>query len=136
MAVTPGSESLPPGLVDYLAASDRQRTERVVKNLERFTPREQQLIREAAVMGFVRGNMGARRDEIPPDSDVLYDVLVAIDGMRDLYPLIGNHTCDCCGRNVRTPLHHEAHDDSGDSWDYCQDCNNAGCDLVTCSLIS
>lgn len=42
--------------------------------------------------------------------------------------------CDCCGRQVPTPFHHDAHDDSGDSWDYCQECNDKGCDLVTCSL--
>lgn len=43
-------------------------------------------------------------------------------------------TCDCCGRKVPTPFHHDAHDDSGDSWDYCQECYDTGCDLVSCSL--
>lgn len=42
--------------------------------------------------------------------------------------------CDCCGRNVPTPFHHDAHDDSGDSWDYCQECYDTGCDLRECSL--
>lgn len=43
--------------------------------------------------------------------------------------------CDCCGQNrEKLPFHHEAHDDSGDSWDYCQECYDAGCDLTTCSL--
>lgn len=44
-------------------------------------------------------------------------------------------TCDCCGQQrQKLPFHHDAHDDSGMSWDYCQECYDTGCDLVTCSL--
>lgn len=43
-------------------------------------------------------------------------------------------TCDCCQfQRTELPYHHDAHDDSGDSWDYCQQCYDIGCDLVTCS---
>ena len=42
--------------------------------------------------------------------------------------------CDCCGQTrPALPYHHDAHDYPA-SWDYCQECFDAGCDLVTCSL--
>lgn len=43
--------------------------------------------------------------------------------------------CDCCGHAGNLPYHHEAHDGSA-SWDYCQACYDAGCDLLTCSRTS
>lgn len=43
--------------------------------------------------------------------------------------------CDCCTLWRDTlPYHHDAHDDSGDSWDYCRACWDEGCDLRSCSL--
>lgn len=46
--------------------------------------------------------------------------------------------CDCChlGR-PELPYHHDAHDDStgtGRSWDYCQECEDAGCELIDCNV--
>ena len=42
--------------------------------------------------------------------------------------------CDCCGRaEAKLPYHHDAKDGSAMSWDYCQACYDAGCDLATCS---
>lgn len=43
--------------------------------------------------------------------------------------------CDCCGlARLALPFHHDAHDDSGDSWDCCQECEGAGCDLIECNI--
>lgn len=43
--------------------------------------------------------------------------------------------CDCCQlARPALPFHHDAHDDSGNSWDYCQECENAGCDLIDCNI--
>lgn len=51
--------------------------------------------------------------------------------VRHEHPLV----CDCCCKTRdRLPFHHDAHDDSGDSWDYCQSCDDAGCELVSCAL--
>lgn len=36
--------------------------------------------------------------------------------------------CDCCGRNVDTPYHHDnRQENGGGSYDYCQGCYDAGC---------
>ena len=53
--------------------------------LRGLTKREQQLIRESAVMGYVRGVM-AHRKEIPADSDVLALVVDCCLNFPDLYP--------------------------------------------------
>lgn len=53
--------------------------------LRGLTKREQQLIREAAVMGYVRGTM-AHSEEIPADSDVLALVIDCCLNFPDLYP--------------------------------------------------
>ena len=50
-----------------------------------LTKREQQLVREAAVMGYVRGTM-AQSKEIPADSDVVALVIDCCLGFSDLYP--------------------------------------------------
>lgn len=43
--------------------------------------------------------------------------------------------CSCCNlARPELPFHHEAHDDSGRFWDYCQECENAGCDLIDCNV--
>lgn len=44
-------------LVQYLAIRDQQRTERAEVTLSAMNPRERKLVREAAVMGYVRGAM-------------------------------------------------------------------------------
>jgi hypothetical protein len=53
--------------------------------LRGLTKREQQIIRESAVMGYVRGTM-AHSKEIPADSDVLALVIDCCLIFPDLYP--------------------------------------------------
>lgn len=53
-----------------------------------LTKREQALIKDAAVMGYVRGAMAPRGAEIPGDSAVLALVVDCCLSMPDLYPAI------------------------------------------------
>jgi hypothetical protein len=81
-------------LVRYFAARQEQRAERVESVVAALNPRERKLVREAAVMGYVRGAMagavaaraGERDATIPPDSFVLREVVDACLSMPDLYP--------------------------------------------------
>lgn len=79
-------------LADYLAARDRERSERVAQAIAALTDRERALVREAAVMGYVQGALttgGAVHDsEIPPDTAVLRLVVAACQALPDLYPTI------------------------------------------------
>lgn len=80
-------------LVRYFAERQRQRAEQVVAVVGAMNPREQRLVREAAVMGYVRGTMAGRVDGregretvIPHDRDVLALVVSCCLSMPDLYP--------------------------------------------------
>jgi hypothetical protein len=42
-------------------------------------------------------------------------------------PSATTDVCACCQRNVETPFHHENKYPRTDGYDYCADCNNAGC---------
>lgn len=57
-----------------------------------LTKREQALIRDAAVMGYVQGTMVPRSrsdgSDIPPDGQILASVLDGCLAMSDLYPAI------------------------------------------------
>lgn len=84
---------LSPEIVEILGVRARLRQDKRIEALARFTPREQRLIREASVMGFVRGVRyeGYRRDdepEIPRDGWIVEQVLGGCLSFEDLYPLI------------------------------------------------
>lgn len=78
-------------LARYLTVRARQRSDEAELVLTGMTKREIRLVREAAVMGFVRGGMGVQHDGdgarvIPKDSAILVEVITACLGMVDLYP--------------------------------------------------
>jgi len=73
-------------LADYLTAREHERDQRTTNALAALTPREQALVREAAVMGYVQGAMSQRGEAIPPDSKILRQVVTACLTMPDLYP--------------------------------------------------
>lgn len=90
---------LPPGLLDYFEARERDHLHRVEMVLQGMNPRERKLVREAAVMGYVRGEMQGRISaggggiraagrDYPGDRAVLIDVIGACLSMADLYPTI------------------------------------------------
>lgn len=81
------TDSLLTGLAAYAQMRDRQRVERVNATLGAMTGRERALVREAAVMGYVQGQMAAGGNvKIPPDSAVLTLVVASCLEMSDLYP--------------------------------------------------
>ncbi len=84
------------GLGSYFAARERQRAEQVASVLGAMNPRERKLVREAAVMGYVRGTMAGavdaragRETEIPHDRDILALVVSCCLSIPDLYPTFG-----------------------------------------------
>lgn len=89
------SPTLPPELIRYFADRQQQRADAVNRALATLSPYERRLVREAAVMGYVRGTMAGRADahqgrmtEIPKDSAVLFEVVDACIAMDDLYPFL------------------------------------------------
>ena len=74
----------------YLVAQDKARRERVLRILGAMTKRERQLVKEVAVMAWVRGNRasGDGHAAIPPDSEIVTDVILACLSMENLYPTV------------------------------------------------
>lgn len=90
---------LPSELVAYLTARDQQRVDRVRRALATLRPYERRLVREAAVMGYVRGAIAGRsraalgepRDgDIPADSAILTEVILGCASMDDLHPYLAD----------------------------------------------
>jgi hypothetical protein len=85
----------PPELLRYFESRQRQHADAVNQALSTLRPYERRLVREAAVMGYVRGAMAGRsratlgepRDgDIPPDASILADVIGACIDMD--YPYL------------------------------------------------
>lgn len=81
---------LPEDLVRYLARQDQQRADHVQQTLNALYPIEQRLVREAAVMGYVRGRLAGLGGEkkVPPDSEIVAEVIDACLAMPELCPVI------------------------------------------------
>jgi len=77
-------------VASYLAGRDQQHAQEIEDALAALTPREQALVKEAAVMGYVRGHLaaGTGPPRIPADSAVLAEVIGACLATPDLYPNI------------------------------------------------
>ena len=84
---------IPTALLGYLALRSRDRAGRVRDALAALTPREQALVRDAAVMGYVRGAQavaaGSVSGKIPADSAIVAEVVGACLSLPDLYPTLG-----------------------------------------------
>ncbi|MFI1728213.1 hypothetical protein ACH40E_03025 [Streptomyces acidicola] len=79
---------LPASLIAYLAGRDAARANAVNNLLDRLTPRERALIRDTAVMGYVRGRMHPQGEQHPKDGAVLAEVIDACLAFPDLYPAV------------------------------------------------
>jgi hypothetical protein len=81
---------LPAALVTYLVNRDTARANAVRAFLDDLTDRERGLIRDTAVMGYVRGRMHPADEPHPKDSHVVAEVLAEVVdaclAMPDLYP--------------------------------------------------
>lgn len=82
--------AIPEPLLAYFAQREAARADVVLTFLASLTERERRLMREAAVMGFVRGRMHPDSEAHPKDSAVLAEVIDACLALPDLYPVI-NH---------------------------------------------
>lgn len=77
-------------LGQYLRDRDNERLQAAAKMWGNLTEREQLLVKEAAVMGFVQGNLARpdSREEHSGDRDVVIRVLTAVRDFTDLYPTL------------------------------------------------
>lgn len=81
MSLSHRSADVPDWIVEYLADRDQERSERRAEAFAKLTERERALVREFAVMGFVRGTFhGQYRDSaaFPRDREIMAEV---IDGI-------------------------------------------------------
>jgi hypothetical protein len=77
------------GLLRYFAVREQQHANRRQTVLDALTDQERALVREAAVMGYVRGSLTApHRPQIPSDQAIVAEVVDACLAMPDLYPTL------------------------------------------------
>jgi hypothetical protein len=79
---------LPAPLIAYLAKRDADRADAITGFLASLTDRERALVRDAAVMGYVRGRMHPSSEPHPKDSAVLAEVIGCCLAITDMYPAI------------------------------------------------
>ena len=84
--------TIPSEVGHYLEARRAHREADRNAILAGLTKREQELVRDAAVMGYVQGRMVPRSrsdgSDIPPDGVILASVLDGCLAMSDLYPAV------------------------------------------------
>lgn len=85
-------DALPEFLIRYLTERDTQRGNAVADVLASLTERELLLVKEAAVMGYVRGKISLSKEKVPRDSAILTEVVDACLASSDLYPVITSVT--------------------------------------------
>lgn len=82
------AHALPDHLVTYLSKRNEQRAAAVESFLADLSDYERGLIHDAAVMGYVRGSMHPRGEDIPLDKAIIADVVSACFVHRDLYSYV------------------------------------------------
>lgn len=79
-------------LIRYFEIREQHRADEIAGVLAGLPDRERALVREAAVMGFVRGAMfaggGRKTPEIPRDSRIVAEVVGACLSMPETYPTL------------------------------------------------
>lgn len=85
---------LPAAYVAYLADREADRVTAVTDLLASLTDRERALVKDAAVMGYVRGTMAPKGERIPKDGLILAEVIDACQSFPDLYPAITGYVAD------------------------------------------
>jgi hypothetical protein len=84
-------------LMRYLAGRDELHAREISAALDRLTDRERTLVREAGVMGYVRGMLrvpGGFKVAVPRDSAIVADVVGACIAMNDRFPLIAGRPAE------------------------------------------
>jgi hypothetical protein len=87
------ADRVPADLAEYFARCQERRKAKATKMWGLLKPRDQRLVREAAVMGFVQGErFGVTRKRgpfeggFPSDAAIVEQVLIAVESFPDLYP--------------------------------------------------
>ncbi|MEU1078188.1 hypothetical protein ABZ404_36990 [Streptomyces sp. NPDC005878] len=75
-------------LLCYLAKREAARVVRVQAFLDSLNPRERALMKEVAVMGYVRGTLHPAGETVPKEDAILAQVIDACFAFPDLYPAI------------------------------------------------
>ncbi|MEU2134955.1 hypothetical protein [Streptomyces sp. NPDC018352] len=86
--------AIPEFLATYLEQRDNAHADAVNAFLSTLTDRELALMKDAAVMGYVRGRTHPQGEKHPKDSAVLIEVIDAAFAFPDLYPAINAHLAD------------------------------------------
>ncbi|WP_331723421.1 hypothetical protein [Streptomyces atratus] len=93
--------TLPEWLIAYMDQRATDRANVVNSVLADLTERELGLVRDAAVMGYVRGSLHPKGEEIPLDAGIVADVIHACLAHAYLYPTLTGHApvppCTECG---------------------------------------
>lgn len=82
------ADILPEFLVTCLEQRDTARFDAVNDTLASLTERERALVKDAAVMGYVRGMTHPLGERIPRDRAILAEVIDACLAFPDLYPAV------------------------------------------------
>lgn len=81
--------TLTDGLANYFQQRQDQRTQRVAAKWAALNKRQQRLVREAAVMGYLQGYKDAEvNHKFRGDAAIVDLVLDATDAFSDLYPVL------------------------------------------------
>jgi hypothetical protein len=92
---------IPDFLFDYWQRRENARAEAVTAFLESLTERERALFQDGAVMGFVRGSLRSRDEEIPLNKPIVAEVVNACFAFPELYPAVNGYVpaplCAECG---------------------------------------
>ena len=79
---------LPEQLLAYFAKREQQRAAAVDEFLASLTEYERGLFHDAAVMGYVRGSMHPRGEDIPLNKAIVADIVNSCFAHSDLYPFV------------------------------------------------
>ena len=78
-------------LEKYMVSRANQREQAAIERFSRLSESEQNLVKDAAVMGFFLGRLAHDRP-FPKDRAILMDVLVTATAYPDLYPHLAEYT--------------------------------------------
>lgn len=73
----------------YTRVVDSRRARRVETFLASLTPRERSLVQDAAVMGYAHGVAHERHKDVPPDPQIVRQVVEECLYFPDRYPVLG-----------------------------------------------